>query len=68
MGMFFTCDGFFFDIVESIEKVEFERAKLLFEFVTVDPFERNLNLFFESFNVLFNSEFDFEDKVETFDD
>lgn len=67
MGTFlvFVSGVFFFELDESIEKVEFVRAKLTLEFVTVEPLDRDFNLFFESVEVLFNKAFDFEDNDET---
>lgn len=58
---------FFFETVESMENVELVRAKLLVEPVTIEPFDFAFNLFFVSVNVLFSSEFDFDESVETFD-
>ena len=63
-GMFLTCGIFF---VESMEKVEFVRARLLLDAAMTEPLERDFNLFFESFKALFRSEADFDDEVETFE-
>jgi hypothetical protein len=74
MGAFFTIFSsagvvFLFELLESIEYVEFVRAKLLVELMTIEPFDFAFNLFLVTLSeaALFASKLDFEESVETLD-
>lgn len=68
MGTFrLVSEDFFFVGFESMENVEFVRARLTLEFVTTEPFDFAFNLLFESCTVLLNKAFDLCDKEDAFD-